>query len=85
MSLDWLSPQSREELEQLVEQTVQRALRDRRPEGQRFVSVAQAAKLYGVSERAVRARASRGRIVTKKSGRTVLVDLVETERLLGDS
>src|SRR5262249_39079563 len=82
--LDLLSPQLRSEIEALVDERIAQALRSQR-NGQRFLSVRQAAELYGCSERAIRGRAARGRVVTRRSGRTVLIDVQATERLLEDS
>jgi hypothetical protein len=79
--LDALSPALRHEIEMLVDRRVDQLLRQRRPE-RRFVSVREAMRLFGLSERAVRGRIARGTIVARRSGRSVLVDLLETERLL---
>jgi excisionase family DNA binding protein len=72
--LDFLSPAAREELELFIEQRVEALLRRRRPE-RRFVSVREAAKQLGISERAVRGRIERGRIPVQHHGRSVMVDL----------
>ena len=58
--LDSLSPASRLELELLIDARIDQALRARRPE-RRFVSVREAAKQLGISERALRGRIERGR------------------------
>jgi excisionase family DNA binding protein len=82
--LDALSQQCREELEQFVEDRVEQALRRHRPE-RRWVTVAECARLLGISERAVRGRADRGRLVTKRMGRSVLVDMQALNDDLEDS
>ena len=69
-----LSPQAREELESLIDARVQEALRRREPR-QRWATVREAAKLLGLSERALRGRIERGRIPVQHQGRSVIVDL----------
>ena len=69
-----LSPQAREELESFIEQRVEAILRCRRPE-RRWVSVREASKALGLSEKAIRGRAERGHIGVKRMGRSVLIDL----------
>jgi excisionase family DNA binding protein len=84
VSLDSLFALLRSEIEQLVEDRVEQALRRHRPE-RRWVTVAECARQLGISERAVRGRADRGRLVTKRMGRSVLVDMQALDRQLESS
>lgn len=77
--LDSLSPASRHELTSLIDTRIAEALRRHRPE-RRWVSVREAAKILGISERAVRGRIERGRISVQHQGRSVLVDLASLDR-----
>jgi hypothetical protein len=84
-ALDFLSPQARQEIENLIEAKVEEILRRRRPE-RRWAGVREAAQLLGISERALRGRISRGRVPVRHHGRSVLVDLVALdEKLDGDA
>ena len=66
-ALDFLSPQAREEIENLIEAKVEEILRRRRPE-RRWAGVREAAQLLGISERALRGRIARGRVPAQRSG-----------------
>lgn len=72
--LDSLSPAAREELRIFVDERVEEALRRHRPT-HRWVSVREASKALGLTEKAIRGRAERGHIGVKRMGRSVLIDL----------
>ena len=74
-----LTPEAREELRRFVRAEIEAALRVRRDE-RRWLTVREAASYLGVSERAVRARIERGRIPTRRQGRSVLIDREALDR-----
>jgi excisionase family DNA binding protein len=63
-------------IERLVDQRVEAALVDLDRSGSRqFVTVAEAAKLTGLTERAIRAQVKKGRIRSRPLGTRLLVDM----------
>ena len=72
------SPELVEALERLVDERVRAALEELHGDARsrrRFVTVAEAAELTGLSERGVRAQVKRGRLRAKRLGQRILVDL----------
>jgi excisionase family DNA binding protein len=87
MTLGWLSPEARAEIEALIDLRVQAALAvaERRAAPKRWASSSEAAALLGISQRALYARARRGRLpadAIKHSGRSLLFDLHKLDRYL---
>ena len=74
-----LTPEALDELRRFVRAEIEAALRVHRDE-RRWLTVREAASYLGVSERAVRARIERGRIPTRRQGRSVLIDREALDR-----
>lgn len=74
------APELVEAIEQLVDERVAAALEER-PNGRprRFVTVSEVAEITGLSERAIRAQVTRGRLRAKRLGTRILVDLESLE------
>jgi excisionase family DNA binding protein len=79
--LDSLTPAALEELRSFVRDEIDAALRASR-DGRRWMTVAECARYLGISETAVRRRIARGRIPTKRQGRSVLIDRQALDREL---
>jgi len=76
-----LSEASRRELEEFVDRRIAAALKKHR-EQRRWMSVAETADYLDTTEVAIRRRISRGRIVVKRMGRSVLIDRLALDREL---
>jgi len=80
VTLAWLSPEARAELEELIDTRIHEALMHER--AKRWMTVKETAAYLGISETAARRRIERGRIPHKHHGRSVLVDRVALDRLI---
>jgi excisionase family DNA binding protein len=79
--LDYLSPEARDELRRFVREEIEAAL-CLTGDARRWLTVRETATYLGVTETAVRRRIARGRIPTKRQGRSVLIDREELDRIL---
>jgi excisionase family DNA binding protein len=84
MKLSFLSHEARDELRRFVRAEIEAALRVNR-DARRWLTVRETATYLGASETAVRRRISRGRIPTKRQGRSVLIDREALDRELEKS
>jgi excisionase family DNA binding protein len=79
-----LTPAALEALRQFVRAEIEDALRSNR-DAKRWMTVREAAEYLGTTEVAIRRRIARKRIVSKRMGRSVLVDRVALDRELEKS
>jgi len=82
MSLSFLSPEAMAELERYVQEQIREAISETlaAERTKRWLTTRETAEYLGVAEGAVRRRIFRGRIPTKRQGRSVLVDRVALDR-----
>jgi excisionase family DNA binding protein len=78
-----LAPELVEAVEQLVAERVAEALAEARPadDGARWLTLEQAAARLGCSPDAVRMRANRGRLESRRQGRRLYVSAASVDRL----
>lgn len=82
--LRFFSPDAAAAIERRISERVEQGLRQAAPAGdRRFVTVAEAATLLGLTERAVRSHVQRGRLAARRLGTRILIDMDGLDRPAG--